>query len=263
MLGHRSRRLIVGMVLFLFFPAAATATTEDDRALGERLVKQFYEALSPDSAALAAFMDGSFHIVGSDGLHCDRKECLSFPKSIVDFTIDDLVVRREDWDPTAIFHITYHGGFQDGARTVPSLPRLAVFAERDTGWKLVALAALGTGVNDVSIAAGKALAGFFEALSSGNAAELRAVLSPDFQIMHADGNGASIDDYLAADRPKSGSAPVVSDHVATSFSTTMVTRYRLTGAGAVVEDGATANANRMTVFQRIDGTWRVAAHMGG
>lgn len=235
---------------------AADRNTE----LARELVNRFYDALAPGSTALEGFLSDSFQIIGTDGLHFDRSEYLEFPKTITEYKVDDIVARRDGDILTATFTITYQGEFEAHARVVPSLPRLAVFREAGGAWRLVAFAALGTGTNDVAAEGGKALARFFEAIASGDPDRIRAVVSPDFQIQRSNGAGFILKDYLSENLPVLRKVPIVRDLVATSFSSTMVTRYMLkvdeTIGGKTVE----AFAPRMTVFQRINGEWRVAAH---
>ncbi|MEM1360621.1 MAG: nuclear transport factor 2 family protein [Pseudomonadota bacterium] len=235
-------------------------TADDDDALARELIDRFYTDLGPDRDDLQVFLGESFQIIGSDGLHFDKAEYLSFPKSIVDYDVSDLTVRRDNDLLTATFEITYTGQFEGTARSVPSLPRIAVFAERGGEWSLIALAALGTGENDVTTASSKAIYDFFAAIQSGDRDKIRAVLAPDFQVLRVDGSGYTLEDYLASDLPTIDGQPVIEDLVATSFSNTMVTRYVVTVDET--RDGKTveAKARRMTVFQRINGTWLVAAH---
>ena len=50
------------------------------------------------------------------------------------------------------------------------------------------------------------------------------------------------------------------DLVVTSFSNTMVTRYKLKIEETIEGKTVELLAPRLTVFQRINGDWRVAAH---
>lgn len=233
---------------------------DPDTALGKQLIDRFYTDLGPESDDLETFLGESFQIIGSDGLHFDKTEYLSFPKSIVDYDVSDLTVRRDGDLLTATFEITYTGQFEGVARSVPSLPRIAVFAERGGDWSLIALAALGTGENDVTTESSKAISEFFAAIQSGDRDKIRAILSPDFQILRADGSGYTLEDYLASDLPTIKGQPVIEDLVATSFSNTMVTRYFITVDETLDGKTVEARAPRMTVFQRINGNWLVAAH---
>ena len=239
---------------------APVAAADEDTDLARQLIARFYDGLAPDNTALAEFLGDSFQIIGTDGLHFDRDEYLKFPKKITKYEINDIVARRDHDSLTATFKVTYLGQFDDGKRTVPSLQRLAVFRENGGKWELVALAALGTGSNDVTVAGGKALTRFFEAVMSGDHDRIRAVLSPDYQIQRSDGKGYTLEEYLSQSLPVVKNIPVMQDLVVTSFSNTMVTRYNLKVDEII--DGKTVElvAPRMTVFQRINGEWRVAGH---
>ncbi len=199
-----------------------------------------------------SFMGEGFQIIGSDGLRFDKKTYPDFAKQVTSYEIEDLVTRRDGDVLTATYSVTYAGEFEGVAREVPRLGRLAVFKESDSGdWKIQALAALGTGTNDVAGVALGVLATWLAATASGDAERVRALAAPDFQLQQADGRGASLADYLAAGL-KAGATATVEDLVATSFSNTMVLRYSLR-----VGEGSNRHP-RLTVFQRIDGKWLVA-----
>lgn len=240
----------IGAVVALgLAPAAATADDEVD-ALALNLIDRFYDALAPDNTELAGFLGDGFQIIGSDGVRFDRSGYLGFPKAITRFEISDLIAKRDGDLVTATFEVGYEGAFEGVARTVPRLARIAVFEETDDGWKLQALAALGTGQNDVDAKAADVLGRWLAATASGDAETIHALASPDFQLQTADGNGMSLDNF--AGQPATSEPAVVQDIVATSFSNTMVIRYTLRNA-----DGALTP--RLTVFQRINGEWRAAA----
>ena len=252
--------------LFALAFAAVVATVppslavDRDTELARELIDRFYDALAPNSTALEGFLSDSFQIIGTDGLHFDRSEYLKFPKAITDYKVDGIVARRDSNILTVVFTITYHGKFKTHERGVPSLPRLAVFRETGGAWQLVAFAALGTGINDVTAEGGKALARFFEAVASGEPDRIRAVVSPDYQIQRSNGKGFTLKEYLSGNLPVVRRVPIVRDLVATSFSNTMVTRYMLKVDEIIEGKTVEALAPRMTIFQRINGEWRVAAH---
>ena len=257
-------RIWIFSFIALWIAAAAAAApgsaADEDTKLSRKLIARFYDGLAPDSTALKAFLGDSFQIIGTDGRHFDRSEYLKFPKAITKYEIGDIVARRDGDSLTATFTITYLGRFDEGKRWVPSLPRLAVFRERGGNWQLVALAALGTGTNEVAAEAGKALTKFFEAVASGDHDRIRAVLSPDYQIQRSNGEGYTLEEYLSKNLPVLKSVPIMQDLVVTSFSNTMVTRYKLKVEETIQGKTVEALAPRLTVFQRINGEWRVAAH---
>jgi len=240
-----------------FSPSLAADKTID---LARELIDRFYDALESDNTALESFLGRSFQIIGTDGLRFDRSDYLKFPKRITDYKVYDIIARRDSDIMTVTFTISYHGKFESHERDVPRLPRLAVFRETGGSWRLVAFAALGTGINDVTAEGGKALARFFEAIASSDPERIRSVVSPDYQIQRSNGEGFTLKDYLGANLPVVQKVPIVRDLVATSFSNTMVTRYMLKVDETIEGKKVEALAPRMTVFQRINGEWRVAAH---
>jgi ketosteroid isomerase-like protein len=231
--------------------AATPLAAESDEDLARTLIDRFYDDLAPNSTELKAFMGEGFQIIGSDGLSFDRKTYPGFAKEVTSFAIEDLVVRRDGAVLTATYNVTYAGAFEGVAREVPHLARLAVFQETAPGeWKIQALAALGTGENDVSGVAPGVLAAWLAATASGDADRVKALAAPDFQMQRADGQGVSLAGYLSGLEP--GPSATVEDLVATSFSNTMVVRYNFGAGGAETQP-------RLTVFQRIGGKWLVSA----
>jgi len=241
-------------------PAVPGLAADRSTGLARELIDRFYDALAPDSTALRDLLGDSFQIIGSDGPRLDRSEYLKFPKAITDYTVSDIVSRRDGDILTVTFTIAYQGKFKSGGRAVPGLPRLAVFRKSGDTWQLVAFAALGTGINDVTGESGKVLARFFGALASREPDMVRAVLSPDFQVQESDGKGFGLEEYLSGNLPVWGSMPVVQNLVATSFSNTMVTRYMLKVEQTIGGKTVETLTPGMTVFQRINGEWRAAAH---
>ncbi|MCP4382451.1 MAG: nuclear transport factor 2 family protein [Hyphomicrobiales bacterium] len=175
----------------------AAIADNDVENLAQQLVERFNNALAPDNAELAGFLGDGFQIIGSDGVHFDRSGYLGFPKAITEFEISDLVARRDDDLVTAIFEVGYQGAFAGVARHVPRLARIAVFQETDDGWKLQALAALGTGEDDVDAVAATVLGRWQAAIAAGDPEKIRALASPDFQLQRPDGKGISLDGFLA------------------------------------------------------------------
>lgn len=255
------------ILLFLgIVTSATTATTltaysdDSDIAEAEGLINQFYDALGPDSSALTGFLSEGFQIIGSDGRRFDRSEYLEFPKSITSYDVSDIVALRDGDILTATFNIGYRGSFEGQERSVPHLPRLAVFSQENDNWKLIAFAALGTGINDVTAEATMALSQWFEAVASGDANRIRAVVSPDYQIQRSNGKGFTLEEYLSGNLPVTNKVAVMQDLVATSFNNTVVTRYKLRVDEIIDGRPVETLAPRMTVFQRINGVWLVAAH---
>jgi hypothetical protein len=246
-------RPIVTTTMFaagLFVGPLTAAADEDVKELALGLIDRFYDALAPDNTALSEFLGEPFQIIGSDGLRFDRDTYLSFPKAVTSYEVSDLVAYRNGNVLTATFEVGYKGTFEGAARTVPRLARMAVFSETDDGWKLQALAALGTGKNDVNGKAADVVTHWHAAVVSGDENRIRALASPDFQFQRSDGSGGDLEDFIGGAYDDSQPAKV-DDLVSTSFSNTMITRYKM------MHDSAAAP--RLTVFQRINGEWRAAA----
>jgi len=243
--------MVVLVVATLSRAQAAADTKTEVNELALRLIDHFYNDLAPDNLALAKFLGDGFQIIGSDGLRFDRNSYLKFQKQVTKYEVTDLIARREGDVLTATFEVGYVGAFQGVARDVPRLARLAVFHKTDAGWKLQALAALGTGENDVAAVAPKVLAKWRAATASGDARRIRALAAPNFQVQRPDGVGSTLESYLKKFKAI-GTVAEVKDLVASSFSNTMVTRYNLrTGSGEQMPG--------MTVFERINGIWLAVA----
>lgn len=239
-------------VTIAMLPLSAAADADED--LARTLIDRFYADLGPDSAELDAFMGDGFQIIGSDGLRFDKTSYLGFAKEVTSYEISGLVTRRDGDVLTATYDVTYTGAFEGVAREVPSLARLAVFEQVAPGtWKIQALAALGTGENDVTGEAPGVLAAWLAALASGDGERVRALAAPDFQMQRADGDGAMLAAFLDEDL-EAGAVPTAGDISATSFSNTMVVRYALRPA-----EGSGPASPRLTVFQRIGGKWLASA----
>ena len=98
------------------------------------------------------------------------------------------------------------------------------------------------------------------ALVKGDAAGIKAVLAPEFQIMRADGGGYAKDDYLATGLPKIAKLPEVSKLVATGSGDLLIARYMLTIDETINGKATIAHAPRLTVFRKSGGAWLVVAH---
>jgi hypothetical protein len=104
-----------------------------------------------------------------------------------------------------------------------------------------------------------ALTRLFAALASGDAAQIRPLIGPGFQVQRSDGVGYDRETYLARSVPHVRSTPQFNDLVVTADGDIVVTRFRLevdeTIDGRMVE----VNAPQLIVF-RVTGTeWRVIA----
>lgn len=101
---------------------------------------------------------------------------------------------------------------------------------------------------------------YFDALQANDAEQVAALLSPAFQIVRATGERFDATNYL--DNLPRFEAYAVSELYATRTGGLLVVAYRVatdtTLDGGAVDLGAAAP--RLTVFQEIDGAWKVAAH---
>lgn len=119
-----------------------------------------------------------------------------------------------------------------------------------------ALTAAGTG----DAALGQQLVdGFFTALQSGDKEQLAAMLAPNFQLLRSSGEVFDANSYPAI-------APVYEAYVLDNFSVTragdvLVATYTAqTDATVDGSESLGAAAPRLTVFQQIDGEWKLTAH---
>ena len=97
----------------------------------------------------------------------------------------------------------------------------------------------------------------------GDADEIAATLAPAFQIQRASGVGHVRDNYIAKSLPsiRPGSAPEISDMVATGDETRLVLRYTLLVDEVIDGSPVTRRAPRLTVFERSEsGQWQAVAH---
>ena len=108
--------------------------------------------------------------------------------------------------------------------------------------------------------AGKAVAAWVAAVTSGDKSAVAAVLAPEFQIVRDNGIAYDREQYLAGELPKITTPPPVSELVATGEGDVMVVRYVLTIDATVDGAAMQARAPRLTVFRRVDWKWLVSAH---
>lgn len=98
---------------------------------------------------------------------------------------------------------------------------------------------------------------YFDALRDDDAATLAALLSPAFQIVRASGERFDVSDYLA-------NLPVfatyaVSDLKVTRAGDTLVAAYTVGAGPTTATDKRDPPTPRLTVFQQIDGDWKLLA----
>jgi hypothetical protein len=88
------------------------------------------------------------------------------------------------------------------------------------------------------------------------------LLAPEYQIMRANGVGYDRTGYVdhGVGTVKSGPEFSLDELVATQADDVMVVRYMLTVDETIEGKTVTKRAPRLTVFRKIDGQWKVAAH---
>lgn len=133
---------------------------------------------------------------------------------------------------------------------------------RRLGAALIVLFAMTAPAGAASDEAEQAVRDWLAALTSGDGARIEAILAPEFQIQRGDGKGYDKQAYLASGLPSLAAVPAFTGAVATVGGDVMVVRYTLTlPAGSTFGSETLApTAPRLTVFRRLDGKWRVAAH---
>jgi hypothetical protein len=94
---------------------------------------------------------------------------------------------------------------------------------------------------------------------SGDVARIKAVLSPEFQIIREDGSAYDAAGYLKSKLPKFKGEPSIRGLVATGFGDYLVARYTI-DVGKQKGTGV-----RLTVFRKSGSAWLVVAHanLGG
>lgn len=106
----------------------------------------------------------------------------------------------------------------------------------------------------------KAVTAWIDAVVSGNAEKIRAILAPEFQIVRADGTAYDKESYLASNLPQFPNAPKISMLVVTGHGDILVARYVLSTSGVRGDQGEGPQAPRLTVFRKDGDTWLVVSH---
>lgn len=108
-------------------------------------------------------------------------------------------------------------------------------------------------------AAEGALNGWADALFSGDPAQVDRVLAPQFQLIRANGEGFTREDYLN-NLPSQNKRIEWSDVVATGDQSTLVLRYRAEVDQVIDGKVTTGTAPRLSVFLRDGDRWLILAH---
>lgn len=135
--------LVLAVLLVVTIGASGWAT-EDPAALGEQLVRAFWEAIrTQDVAALGAILAPGFQSIHEDGArNRDEELVLCANVDIDEYTLTDFVTTRQG----ATIVVTFMASVEEtlaGTRTttVPAA-RMAVFLMTEDGWQMVAYANL-------------------------------------------------------------------------------------------------------------------------
>lgn len=107
----------------------------------------------------------------------------------------------------------------------------------------------------------KLLIGFVEAVRQGPET-LATMLAPEFQLIRGNGTAFTREDYLQTGikQLSIGAEYSHEDIVATWDSNHLVARYTLIIDETVNDQRIERKAPRLTVFRKIDESWKVAAH---
>ena len=234
---------------------------ESTDALVRGQTERFYEATA-GRVPLADVLGEGFQIMRTDGTRHDRDSYLANPPLIGDYELDRFVATRNGDVLIATFFASLTGTIEGISRVSDAQPRLAVYALQAGEWKLQAFATLGLGaIAEPEVAARKALDRWLGAAASGDAAQVAAVMAPEFQLVRADGSAYGAKEYLAGGMPRITGAPKVESLVATGYGDHLVARYDLIIDSALA-DGRTMKerAPRMTVFRKSGDAWLVVSH---
>lgn len=104
-----------------------------------------------------------------------------------------------------------------------------------------------------------AVMAFLEAVAAGPDA-VEKILAPEYQIMRSNGIGYDRAGYIASVGGVNLTDFSAEKIVATADGDVMVTRYFLKDTETIDGVATENDAPRLTVFRKIDGAWKVAAH---
>jgi len=241
--------------------AGGARADEELQAVGRAAVERFYDALEQGGAALDPVLAPGFQLIRSDGRRYDRTAYLAAPSALQTFTLGDLTTTLAGDSLVVTFNATYETAIDGVAERGESLPRMAVFVRDGEAWDLAAYANLASGAGDVQAVAAEAVAGFLDAVGSGDPAAVAAVLAPEFQLLRSDGRAFGAGDYPAqvAGIKRVGQAQIL-DLVATGHGDVLVARYRLETEQTIDGKVTETRAPRLAVFRRSAGKWLLSAY---
>lgn len=117
---------------------AAAHTADDDLALGEQLVTQYFDALRDgDSEAVAALLSPAFQIMRASGERFDAGDYLDNLPVFAAYEFNDLKVTRSG-DILVATYTVRTGPTPDVGKLGQPAPRLTIFQQIDGDWKLLA-----------------------------------------------------------------------------------------------------------------------------
>jgi ketosteroid isomerase-like protein len=252
--------LAAGVGLGWQMGAVSADADESATAIAAAEIDRFYRALSGDGS-LEDVLGDAFQLIRTDGRRYDREAYLAAPSSLTGYTIDGIRAFESDDVLTATFTATVTGQVGGQERETVGLPRMAVLGKADGGWKLQAFANLGQGLaSRIDAEARQAVETWVGAVASGDAAAVRDILAPEFQIVRSDGAAYDAAEYLAGGIPRIDALVGIDDVVATGFGDHMVVRYALNLTQTVADGRIEGTAPRLTVFRRHGDDWLVVAH---
>ena len=196
-------------------------------------------ALERGASVQAAILPGDtgfvLTVVGADGnpLQTDHVGASSF---------DQIIPSRQEYTFTVINSGEKTQAYQLGVVATPGVGDIAAAATFDE-----------------DLALGRQLVTqYFDALRDGDAGAVAALLSPAFQIMRANGERFDVSDYL--DNLPTFAAYAVDDLKVTHDGDILVATYSVRTGATTAADKLDPPAPRLTVFQQIDGDWKLLAH---
>jgi ketosteroid isomerase-like protein len=269
---RRVRPLLIAAVLSVGFFAAGWSfrggdgvaeAQEDASVLAETELTRFYEALA-GRGDLGETLGDAFQVMRTDGTRYDRATYLSRPPSYSAYKFGDIRAFQAGDVLTATYFAGVTGTL-DGAGTglaSEDQPRLVVFTRVGGEWKIQGIANLGTGLaTDVADAGKKAVDAWVGAVASGDPANVKKVLAPEFQIVRSDGTAYNAEAYLQSNFPRFPEPPEIGTLVVTGYGDYIVARYEITSKVMLGEETELRDAPRLTVFRKgRDGVWLVVAH---
>jgi ketosteroid isomerase-like protein len=234
--------------------AMPARAAEDADALAQTQLARFYDALS-GKGDLGAVLGDAFQIMRTDGTRYDRAGYVARHPAYTSYKLTDVKATLSGDTLTVSYFAAVNGQVEGTGRATAGDPRLAVFTRAGGEWKMQSIANLGLGIpSNPKPDAEKAVDAWVGAVASGDVARIKAVLSPEFQIIRDDGSAYDAESYLKSDLPNFKAAPTINGLVATGFGDYLVARYTID----VGKEKGTGM--RLTVFRKSGNTWLVVAH---